>query len=125
MERLLWICLGGALGTGARYLVGQWAGARFGGALPWGTLAVNVTGCFLMGLVAHAAFTTASLSPTLRLALTTGFLGGLTTYSAFNHETMQLLQGGAPRPALTYLASTVLGCLAAGLAGLLVARRLF
>ena len=78
MERFLWICLGGALGTGARYLIGVWAGQRLGTTFPWGTFIVNLTGCFLIAAVIQTALNLASFSPTLRLALTTGFVGGLT-----------------------------------------------
>jgi CrcB protein len=86
MERLLWICLAGAAGTGARYLVGVWATQRFGSPFPHGTLIVNLAGCFALGAVMHAALAL-SWSPTLRAAVTIGFIGGLTTYSTFNYET--------------------------------------
>lgn len=125
MERFLWICLAGALGTGARYLVGVWAGNRFGDAFPYGTLVVNLGGCLLMGFAMHASLAIASVSPTLRLAITTGFLGGLTTYSSFNAETTKLVEDGAYRAALVNFGLTTLGCFAAGLLGLVLARRIF
>ena len=84
MARLLWICLGGAVGTGARYLLSGWLLRWLGPAFPYGTLAVNVLGSFLMGVLMHLALSTGSFSPTLRLTLTTGVLGGFTTYSTFN-----------------------------------------
>jgi fluoride exporter len=124
VERFLWISLAGALGTGARYLIGIWAGERFGAAFPYGTLIVNLIGCFAMGLVVHVATSVASLSPTLRLALTTGFLGGLTTYSSFNHETTSLIASGARGLALLNASFTLFGCFAAGLAGLALGRLL-
>ena len=83
MERFLWICFAGALGTGTRYLIGIWAGQKLGTAFPYGTFIVNLTGCFLIAAVIQAALNMASFPPTLRLALTTGFMGGLTTYSSF------------------------------------------
>jgi fluoride exporter len=92
MERFFWICFAGALGTGTRYLVGLWAGARFGTSFPYGTLIVNVTGCFLIGAVMQTATSVADFPPNLRLALTTGFMGGLTTYSSFGYETAKLAQ---------------------------------
>jgi CrcB protein len=125
MERFLWICLAGAMGTGARVLVGQWIGARTDGGFPWATFTVNTIGCFAMGFVMHAAAATTSMSPTLRLALTTGFLGGFTTYSAFNHDTTGLVQDGARGMALTNLGATVAGCVIAGWIGLALARRIF
>ena len=124
MERFLLVCLAGALGTGVRYLVGLWAGERFGAAFPWATLIVNVAGCFCISLVMHAALHSSALSPTLRVVLTTGFLGGLTTYSAFNFETTRLFLDGATTAALANFAATTAGCLGAGLLGLLLARRL-
>jgi CrcB protein len=125
MERLLWICFAGALGSGARYLIGVWAVERFGVGFPCGTLIVNVAGCFLMALVMQASLSLATFPPTLRFALTTGFLGGLTTYSSFNYETTRLVEQGTPLRALANLLLTLLLCGAAGSVGLLVARRLF
>ena len=78
MERFLWICLAGAAGTGARYLVALWAAQRFGSSFPYGTLIVNLVGCFGLAAVMHAALTL-SWSPTLRSAIAIGFIGGLTT----------------------------------------------
>jgi fluoride exporter len=75
MERLVWICLAGALGTGARYLISLWAAQRFGASFPYGTLIVNLAGCFLISALIHAS-ATLLWTPTLRLALTVGFLGG-------------------------------------------------
>lgn len=123
MSQLLWICLAGALGTGLRHTIGIWATARLGGALPYGTLIVNLAGCFLMAAVVHVAVTLAWPS-TVRAALTVGFLGGLTTYSAFNHETLRLYEGGAPVAAAVNMLLTVVGALVAGWLGLAVARAL-
>src|SRR5436190_628011 len=95
MTRLLWICLGGAVGTAGRYLLGDWLMRVAGPAFPWGTLAVNVLGSFLLGLVMQLALSTDWISPTVRLTLATGVLGGFTTYSSFNYETLRLLEGGS------------------------------
>jgi CrcB protein len=123
MSQFLWICAGGAAGTGARYLLAAWAAQRFGTALPYGTLIVNLTGCFAIAAVMHAALALA-WPPAVRAAITIGFLGGLTTYSSFNYETTGLLQDGAPGAAILNLALTVLGGFGAGLLGLLAARTL-
>jgi fluoride exporter len=125
MERFFWICIAGALGTGTRYLVSLWAGQRFGSALPYGTLIVNVAGCFLIALVMRASLNAATFSPNLRFALTTGFLGGLTTYSSFNYETTLLLQEGTPTLALLNFGVTAVGCFVAGLLGLALGQHLF
>ena len=124
MERFLWICLAGAAGTGARYLIAVWAAQRLGPSFPYGTLIVNLVGCFVIGAAVHAALTL-GWSPTLRATVTIGFLGGLTTYSSFNHETMGLFESGAIGIAGLNLAMTVLGGLIAGWLGVALARHIF
>jgi CrcB protein len=121
MERFLWICLAGAAGAGARYLVALWAAQRLGSAFPFGTLIVNLTGCFAIAALMHAALTL-GWSPTMRAALTIGFIGGLTTYSSFNYETMRLFSEGAPAAAVLNVALTTIGGALAGWIGLLIAR---
>jgi CrcB protein len=121
MERFVWICMAGAAGTGFRYLIGLWASQRLGGAFPYGTLIVNLTGCFAIAFVMQAA-TMLSWPATLRSAITIGFLGGFTTYSSFNYETTRLLEDGASGAAMLNLAVTVLGGFAAGWLGMLSAR---
>ena len=123
MVRLFWICLGGAAGTAARYLVGLWSVARFGPGFPYGTLIVNLTGCFLIAVVMEAA-AARSWPETTRLAMTVGFLGGFTTYSSFNFETTRLAQAGALNAAYVYVLATLAGCVAAGILGMLAARTL-
>jgi CrcB protein len=124
MARFLWICFAGALGSGTRYLVGLWAGKALGTTFPYGTLFVNLAGCFLIAAIMRVALGTTLIPPTLRFALTTGFLGGLTTYSSFNYETTRLLEERAYAPALTNLAVTLCGCMLAGVVGLWLADRL-
>jgi CrcB protein len=121
MERLVWICLAGAAGSGVRYLVAVWASQRLSSTFPYGTLIVNLGGCFVIAAVMHAALRL-DWSPTVRSALTVGFIGGLTTYSAFNYETMRLFEDGAPAHAVTNVMVTLLGGIAAGWLGLLAAR---
>ena len=122
MERFFWICLAGAAGTGARYLVALWAARRLGSALPYGTLIVNLVGCFAIGAVMHAGLML-SWSPTVRSAITIGFLGGLTTYSSFNYETTRLLEEGAFATAALNVTLTIVGAFGAGWCGLLCARQ--
>jgi CrcB protein len=121
MERLFWICLAGAAGTGTRYLIALWAAQRIGSTFPHGTLIVNLAGCFLIAAVMHAALTL-GWSANVRAALTIGFVGGLTTYSSFNYETMRLLEEGAPAMAVVNLALTVIGGFGAGWLGIVTAR---
>lgn len=122
MERLFWICIAGALGSGTRYLIGLWAADRLGDSFPYGTWIVNVLGCFCIAIVMQLALSVPAFPPTLRLALTTGFLGGLTTYSSFNYETTRLLQSGSPASALVNFGATTLACFGAGWLGLSLVR---
>ena len=123
MERFLWICLAGAAGTGVRYVIALWAAQRFGSAFPYGTLIVNLAGCFAIAAVMHVALTLA-WSPTVRSAIAIGFLGGLTTYSSFNYETTRLLDEGSPGVAALNVAVTLIGAFVAGWLGMICARQL-
>lgn len=122
MSRFLWICAGGAAGTGARYLLSGWALSALGPAFPYGTLAVNLLGSFCVGALMHIGVATPVFSPTVRLALTTGVMGGFTTYSTFNYETIRYAQDGSLALAVTNVAVTLVGCLLAGLAGVAAGR---
>lgn len=124
MARFLWVCLAGATGTGVRYLVALFAARVLGITFPWGTLMVNVVGCFLMSIVAYAGAKMV-ISPDLRLTLATGFMGGLTTYSAFNWETLVLVKDRTLAMGLLNVGATLGGCMAAGLLGFVLARALF
>ncbi len=124
VSRFLWICAGGAAGTGARYLIALWAARSFSPAFPAGTLIVNLAGSFSIGFVMHFASAT-SMPVTARLALTTGLLGGFTTYSAFSYETADLMRRGPWQYAALNIIATVAGCLAAVFAGIALARMFF
>lgn len=117
MDRFLWVCLGGAIGSGARYLVSLWALARLGTAFPYGTWIVNASGSFLLGALTQLASSSTSLSPTLRLALGVGVLGGFTTYSTFNQETLLYAQSQSLGLAAVNVLGTVSLCLAAAWIG--------
>ena len=119
---LIWVMLAGGLGSGARYLAGQWAASALGASFPYGTLLVNLSGCFALGAVVQLA-TAGSWSPEWRTAVAVGFLGGFTTYSTFNQETLTLLSNGAIGAAALNVALTLAGGLAAGSLGLLIARQ--
>ena len=123
MERFLWICLAGAAGTGTRYVIAVWTAQKLGSAFPYGTLLVNLVGCFAIAGMMHAALTL-GWPATTRAAVTIGFIGGLTTYSSFNYETMRLFEEGAPATATLNLALTMLGGFMAGWLGLVTAREI-
>lgn len=121
---LLWVMVAGGIGSGARYLVGVWAVRRLGLEFPYGTLIVNLGGCFAIG-VAMQASAALAWSPEWRAAVVAGFLGGFTTYSAFNQETLRLFMNGSPGAASLNIAVTLGGGLAAGWLGLTLARQAF
>jgi CrcB protein len=91
---VVWVGLGGCLGSIARYLLSGFVQSRTGAAFPFGTLAVNVAGCFAMGAVSELAESYAFLSPQARAFLAVGILGGFTTFSAFGNETLNLARDG-------------------------------
>ncbi len=122
--RLLLVLAGGGLGSAARYLVGVWVRTRFGEAFPWGTLAVNVAGSFLIGLIAALADDRGGMSPNVRLFLIVGVLGGFTTFSSFSLETLRLAEGQAVARSVVYVAGSVALALGAVVLGMTLGRRL-
>jgi CrcB protein len=120
--RLILICLGGAVGTGARYVLGglvvRWLGADF----PYGTLLINVLGSFLIGLIQQVGLSTLLIPDTLRLVLAIGVLGGFTTYSSFSYETLKLAQTGSWVGASLYVGLTTALCLVCCALGLSLGR---
>jgi CrcB protein len=124
MKQLVWVCLGGALGSGARYLVSIWSLARFGPAFPYGTLAVNVVGSLLLAVLWALSQRATWISPTVQLALGAGVMGGFTTYSTFNLEILRHVGNGQARAAVIYGVATLASCLAAGFVGMYLVRLL-
>ncbi|UQX88786.1 fluoride efflux transporter CrcB [Jatrophihabitans telluris] len=112
----LCVLLGGAIGAPVRYLGDSYLKHRLGWAFPVGTLAVNLVGCLMLGLVLGAV-TGGSLGGTGKALLGTGFCGGLTTFSAFSVETVELWQGRKSLLAVGYLAMSVVLGIAAAAAG--------
>lgn len=122
--QLLYIGIFGGLGCIARYLVSGWTYALAGRGLPYGTLAVNVLGSFLLGLLMTFGLRSTLLSPELRIGLTVGFLGGFTTFSTFSYETMRLLEEGSLWQAGANIVLNVTICLLFALLGMFLARQL-
>lgn len=122
MLNVLMVALGGAIGAVARYGVTMGAAKLAGVGFPAGTLFVNVTGSFLIGLGLELIARRFGASEPLRLLLLTGLLGGYTTFSAFSLDALALYERGAWVPAVVYVLSSVLLSLAAVLAGLLLGR---
>lgn len=110
---ILIVTLGGGIGAAARYVVSSWAAERFGANFPYGTLLVNVAGCFIIGLFLALVTDKLIVKPEWRLFVTTGFLGGLTTFSSFSYETIKLMQDANVSLALyNVLANCIIGFLA-------------
>jgi len=108
-----------AVGAPARYLVDGYVRDRHGGAFPWGTLVVNVTGCFVLGVITGLGLYH-GLGGTTRTVIGTGGMGAYTTFSTFTFETVALVEGGDRRDAVRYTAASLaLGLLAAA-AGLAI-----
>ncbi len=120
---IAYIALGGIVGTLARYLVQGVLQTR-AGAFPTGTLALNIGGSLLLGFIVRFATGSAVVSPELRGGLTIGFCGAFTTMSTFSYESMRLVWDGEYWYAALYLGGTILGCLAAVVAGTALANRL-
>lgn len=107
------ISIGAVLGANARFVLGEWVASRVGSAFPYGTLLINVTGSFLVGVVMVAVAETSVAPWWVRPALAIGFLGSYTTFSTFSYETLALVQNGS----LGLAAVNVAGSVAAALAG--------
>ncbi len=119
-----WIALGGAIGAVSRYglqgLVYRFTGTAF----PYGTLVVNLTGCFLIGWIMAVTEDRFVLSPLVRVFLTIGILGGFTTFSSFAYETLALMRDGEWIWALANAAGSVVLGLAAAFLGMAMGRLL-
>jgi len=111
--RTIWVGVAGFFGAIARYALGGFISERVGGAFPWETFVINVSGCFALGFIFTLLTERFLPHPTLRIALTVGFLGAYTTFSTFAFETMRLAEDGAVLfAALNVFASVGAGLLA-------------
>jgi CrcB protein len=122
MIQLVLVALGGAVGSSLRYLAGLASARLLGTGFPWGTLFVNVTGSFLIGILSEAIARRFGASPELRLFLITGILGGYTTFSAFSLDAVTLFEQGHAVSAALYVVSTLMLSGIAVVAGLVLMR---
>ena len=104
---ILAVAVGGALGSVARYLVGIGAGKLFGTDFPWGTLIINITGSFLMGVLAGLFATRWNLPQAARIFLTVGICGGYTTFSTFSLDSFYLIERGELAATAAYMVGSV------------------
>ena len=121
--RLLLIGVFGALGTLARYGLQGLVQVKMGSTFPYGTLAINLTGCFFLGLIGQFTLNRMVISPELRMAIAVGFFGGYTTFSSFGWETAKMLEAGEWLWATTYVTSSVVLGLFLSVAGIRLASR--
>ena len=121
MSPLLYVMVGGAVGSGARYLTGRAMTALLGAGYPFGTLAVNLVGGLLMGVLVGVLARNASPEG-WRLLLGVGVLGGFTTFSTFSLDVVTMIERGALGLALGYILVSVIGSIAALFAGLSAVR---
>jgi CrcB protein len=117
----LLVVAGAMVGAPLRYLTDRAVQSRHDSVFPWGTFAVNVTGCLVLGLLTGAAVAGAASSH-LQLLLGTGLCGALTTYSTFSYETLRLTETGAGLYAAANIVGSVMAGLGAAFAGVSIAQ---
>jgi CrcB protein len=121
--RLALIALFGAAGTLLRYGIQVFVQVGTGSTFPWGTMMINLTGCFLLGLIGQMTLNRMMISPDWRVAITVGFFGGYTTFSSFGWETAKLFEEGEWFAATGYVAVSVVIGLLLSVAGIRLANR--
>jgi fluoride exporter len=122
----IWVALGGALGSMARYGVGIGAARAWGDTFPWGTLIINIAGSFVISLFGTLTSQAgaAPAPPGLRIFVMVGFCGGFTTFSSFSLQTLELLQAGETVRAGLYVTLSVVLCLIGVFLGYWLASRI-
>jgi fluoride exporter len=123
-QLIIAVACGGALGSVARYLVGIGSGKLFGIDFPWGTLIINITGSFLIGLFVGMFATRWDLSQAVRVFLTVGICGGYTTFSTFSLDAYYLMERGQAVAAGAYMIGSVVLSVGALIGAMLLVRTL-
>jgi CrcB protein len=108
MMKYLWVGLGGALGSIARYAAGIWVYEWLGTRFPYGTFLINISGCFIIGLALTVLDSHMTLPHEWRLAIPIGFVGAYTTFSTFEYETLRAFQNGQASTAVLYLGVSII-----------------
>jgi len=122
--RLTLIAIFGAIGTLARYGLQGFVQVRAAGTFPYGTLLINLSGCFLLGLIGQFTLNRLVIPADWRVAIAVGFFGGYTTFSSFGWETAKMLEDGEWMRAASYVAASVLAGILLSFAGIRLANRL-
>ncbi|MCZ7886527.1 MULTISPECIES: fluoride efflux transporter CrcB [Agrobacterium] len=125
MINIALVAAGGAIGSVFRYLVGVWSVRLAGAHFPWGTLAVNVAGSFMIGFLVELVARRLNASMEMRLFLVTGVLGGFTTFSSFSLDAVSLFERGTLGLSAVYVLASLVVSIAAVFAGLALGRSLF
>ena len=121
--RLALIAIFGAVGTLARYGLQGLVQMRIASTFPYGTLLINLSGCFFLGLIGQFTLNRLVISPDWRVAIAVGFFGGYTTFSSFGWETAKMLEDGEWMRATTYVGASVIAGLLLSVAGIRLANR--
>jgi fluoride exporter len=124
LASVLWVALGGALGSVARYWIAILVAAATGPRFPWGTLLINIGGSFVIGWFGSWTGPNGPLDvpPDIRIFVMVGICGGFTTFSSFSLQTLELLQAGEIVSAGAYIVGSVILCLLGVWAGVVVGR---
>ena len=120
--QIILIAAAGAAGALSRYGISSFAAHTFGDKFAYGTLIVNIIGCFLISFVMHVGLSTDLINDQVRLAISIGFLGALTTFSTFSYETFRYIEERAYLLAFGNITLNVICGLIATMAGLIIAR---
>lgn len=118
IKNILFVALGGALGSVMRYLLTAVIQEGVRSNFPCGTMTVNVLGCLLIGFITALGAVHGVISPQMKLVLTTGFCGGFTTFSTFMNETLSLTHSGSTLTAAVYVAASITAGFIAAVAGM-------
>jgi CrcB protein len=124
MKELIYVFIGGGLGSLVRFLLGKWLNAFHNSTFPFGTFTINIIACFVLGFIIGLADHKQLLSPATRLFWAVGFCGGFSTFSAFTSESLSLIQQGQNSTMLLYVLFSVIVCLTATFGGLFIAERI-
>ena len=124
MKELIYVFIGGGLGSLVRFLLSKLVNAFHNSNFPFGTFTINIIACFALGFIIGLADHKQLLSPASRLFWAVGFCGGFSTFSAFSSESLTLIQQGHNSTMLLYILLTVVVCLTATFGGLFIAQRI-